>query len=58
MKSFLSPAGFVIGLMILIPYIFFDKQWDLLATFVCATSVVLAAIMIIEHFLKNDRKPH
>ena len=44
--------------MILIPYIFFDKEWDFLATFVCVTSVVLAAIMIVEYFLKKGRKPH
>lgn len=56
MKSFFSPVGFVVGLIFLIPYIFLEKQWDSFATFVCVTSVVLAAIMIVEFFLKNNRK--
>lgn len=55
MKSFLSPAGFIVGFLILIPYIFFDKQWDLLATIVCVISAAIAAIMGGEHFFKNRK---
>lgn len=48
MKSFFSPLGIVIGVLLLVPYIFLGKQWDFAASFISITIAVfiIAGIMV------------
>ena len=53
MKSFFSPWGIVTGLLLLIPYIFLEKQWDFAASFI---SITIAAVIIAGIVVKCIKK--
>ena len=53
MKSFFSPWGIATGVLLLIPYIFLEKQWDFAASFI---SITIAAFIIAGIVVKCIKK--
>ena len=56
MKKYFTPWGIVIGIMLLIPYVFLEKKWDFLASFICITIAMVLLAMIISKVVKKVRK--
>lgn len=56
MKKYFTPWGVVIGIMLLIPYVFLEKKWDFLASLICITIGIVLLVMIISKVVKKVRK--
>jgi VIT1/CCC1 family predicted Fe2+/Mn2+ transporter len=56
MKKTYSLLALIGGVMILIPYIFLGKQWNLLATFICIVSAIIILVNIIYTVMNIKKK--